>query len=128
MRDESFHPCHVSRFESVVPTMQTDLFLWGCLIYELMTSFWPRHERGRQRGEIKQMIVRREWPALEREYLGEIVRRCWEYGYQDIASLKRDLITFLMNEGWEMEGEDELSGVWADELFQEKNYYSSHDT
>jgi serine/threonine protein kinase len=118
-RDEPFHPCHVPRFGSVVPTMQTDLFLWGCLVYELMTSFWPGHGQGRQKGEMKQMIVRREWPALEREYFGDIVRRCWEYRYQDIASLKRDLITFLIHEGWEIEGEDELRGFRADELFQD---------
>ncbi|RFU32962.1 hypothetical protein B7463_g3383, partial [Scytalidium lignicola] len=117
-RNEPFHPCHIPKFNSVVPTMQTDLFLWGCLIYELMTTFWPGHGQGKQSEDIQQMIIRRMWPVLENDYLGDIVRKCWEHEYEDILSLRRDVIAFITNDGWEIEGEDGLGGFRADELFE----------
>lgn len=101
--------------------MQTDLFLWGCLIYELMTSFWPGHEQGRPEEDIQRLVIEHRWPILEPVYLGELLRKCWDYEYQDIANLKADLVSFLANEGWEIDG-DELRGFRANELFQD---YSS---
>ncbi|KAF7113949.1 hypothetical protein CNMCM5793_006132 [Aspergillus hiratsukae] len=113
---EQFHPCHKPRWDSLLATTQTDLFVWGCLIYQLMTGFWPGHERQRSDAEIRAMFVSRQWPSLEPEYLGGIVRKCWDYQYRDVEHLKTDLIRFLTDEGWEVDG-DELRGFRATELF-----------
>lgn len=34
---EYFQPLEIG----AVPTLETDVFLWACVIYELMTGFWP---------------------------------------------------------------------------------------
>lgn len=118
-RDEPFHPCHIPRMESVVATAQTDLFLWGCLVYELVTGFWPGRGQGKSTEEIQLMITNRKWPTLEKEFLGDIIKKCWEYDYLDIEDLKRNVISFLKHQGWEIEDGDNLKGFRADELFQD---------
>ncbi|KAF7184179.1 hypothetical protein CNMCM7691_004804 [Aspergillus felis] len=119
-RDEPFHPCNIPRRHSQVATVHTDLFLWGCLVYQLMTESWPGHEQDRQDAEMRHMVVEHQWPILEREYLGDIVRKCWECGYVDVEELKRDLDDFLTSKGWEVDG-DELCGFQATELFEENS-------
>jgi hypothetical protein len=58
-------------------TMQTDLFLWGSIVYELMTSHHPSQGQGLEWVDIKTLVSRREWPRLETVYLGNVVRKCW---------------------------------------------------
>ncbi|KAI0123658.1 hypothetical protein BJ170DRAFT_639940 [Xylariales sp. AK1849] len=120
-RSEPFHPLHLQGRPRAVPTMKTDLFLWGCLVYELMTSLWPGQGVGRSDTEIQSMVTERRWPGLERQYLGDVVRNCWEYAYENAAAVKSDLVAFLNSEGLLVDGafEDELEGFRADELFSE---------
>jgi serine/threonine protein kinase len=120
LRDEPFHHCNLMPFEDNTLTVQTDLFQWACFVYELATSFWPGHAQGSEDAEIKLLVERRTWPVLEKEYLGDIVKECWDGRYDDIASLKSNLLTFLGNEGWKIKGEDELDGLNASELFEEQ--------
>ncbi|GIJ84580.1 hypothetical protein Asppvi_003427 [Aspergillus pseudoviridinutans] len=121
---EPFHPCHKRPWDSLLATPQTDLFVWGCLIYQLMTGFWPKHERQRSDAEIRALFLNRQWPLLETQYLGGVVRKCWDYGYRDAEHLKTDLIRFLTDEGWEVDG-DELRGFRATDLFQDEGAISS---
>lgn len=65
-----------------------------------------------------QMIPRQEWPGLEREYLGEVVRRCWTGGYESIGRLLGGLLEFLQTEGWRVEAGDDLE-FEASPLFPE---------
>lgn len=69
------------------PTMGTDLFMWGCVVYEFMTGFWPGDGQGVGDDEIATMISRREWPGLEREFLGDVVVRCWEGDFTSAKEL-----------------------------------------
>lgn len=59
------------------PTMQTDLFLWGCVVYKRMTGYWPGRGQGVTDQEMEMPGSRRGWPELENEYLGDVVRKCW---------------------------------------------------
>lgn len=115
-RPEPFHPSHLQK-RPVVPTIKTDLFLWGCLVYELMTRLWPGQGIAKSDAEIKSIITERRWPQLEREYLGDMVRRCWEYAYEDTKAVKDDLMAFFGGEGLKVHGEDELEGFNVDDLF-----------
>ncbi|RHZ50978.1 hypothetical protein CDV55_103165 [Aspergillus turcosus] len=121
---EQFHPCHKPRWDSLLATTQTDLFVWGCLIYELMTGSWPGHERQQSDAEIRALFLnRRQWPLLETEYLGGVVRKCWDYEYRDAEHLKTDLIRYLRDEGWEVDG-DELLEIPIEEadLYEYQRY------
>lgn len=103
---EWFHPLEHQSQQSI----QTDLFLYGCVVYELMTGFWPGDRTGKSWQEVSMMIPRREWPPLEIEHMGEIVRKCWEGGFADAEQLKMEVVVFLEGLGWSIEGNDDLKG------------------
>lgn len=68
---QSFRP------QTKVPTLQTDLFLWGCVIYEIMTGHWPGEGQGLSLDEQSSLVSHQQWPRLESMYLGDVVRKCW---------------------------------------------------
>lgn len=104
---EWFHPLeHQSKH-----TTQTDLFLYGCVVYELMTGFWPGDRTGKSGQEVAMMIPRKEWPPLEIEHMGEIVRKCWAGDFADAKQLKTEVVAFLEGLGWSIEGNDDLQGL-----------------
>lgn len=110
---EPFHPLNARQPGSrraAEPSVATDLFLWGCVVYELMVGHWPGHEEGTGRSweDMGLMIARQEWPELQREYLGEVVRRCWTGGYESSQRLRADLLEFLRAQGWQVEAGDDL--------------------
>lgn len=74
---EAFQPLRGVRGPAYRPTLQTDLFLWGCVVYELITGHWPGNGQGLSWQEKSSLISRREWPRLEIEYLGNVVHMCW---------------------------------------------------
>lgn len=115
-RDEPFHPLHVPRFQAVVATVQTDLFLWGCLVYELMTGVWPGSGPSTSRAQAQEMLVTGQWPVLEEDYLGRIIRGCWENSYEDAVGVMADLVSTLEADGFEIDGDDIRSGQF-DQLF-----------
>lgn len=112
---EPFHPLNVRQpgvRRSPEPSMQTDLFLWGCVVYEIMVGHWPGYEgsEGAKRSwaNMAAMIPRQEWPGLEREYLGDLVTRCWKGEVESSRRLQEDLVEFLQTEGWQVEDGDDL--------------------
>lgn len=66
-----------SRKIGAVPILETDVFLWGCIVYELMTGYWPGEGQGLEHEEKEALPFRQGWPKLEAKYLGEVVRKCW---------------------------------------------------
>ncbi|KAF2790992.1 hypothetical protein K505DRAFT_419452 [Melanomma pulvis-pyrius CBS 109.77] len=112
----NFHPLE----HQANPTKQTDLFLYGCTVYELMTGFWPATRSGIPTWrEIAAMVPRKEWPLLEAECMGEIVRKCWNGEYASAEEVKASVVAFLGGLGWEIEGDDDLKGFNATDLFSQ---------
>ncbi len=71
------------------PTKQTDLFWFGCTVFQLMTGAWPGHRLvNRSEREAADMVVRREWLPLESECMGEIVHKCWGAGYNSAEEVQ----------------------------------------
>lgn len=110
---EPFHPLNVRQpgaRRGPEPAVGTDLFLWGCVVYELMVGRWPGRGAGAggSSGDVGRMIAQQEWPALETGFLGEKVRRCWAGGYESSRHLRADVVEFLRAEGWRVEGDDDL--------------------
>lgn len=68
-------------------TLQTDLFLWGSVVYELMTGHYPGNGQGLEYKDKSTMVSRREWPRLETMYLGDVVRKCWAGDITSAAEL-----------------------------------------
>ena len=63
------------------------------------------------------MVSARQWPALEQEFLGKIVRRSWNGEYRNTEQIRSDVVEILGDEGWEVEGEDILRGLDITFLF-----------
>jgi serine/threonine protein kinase len=111
---DNFHPLE----HQANPTKQTDLFLYGCTVYELMTGFWPVSRSGIcSSRETAAMISRKEWPLLEAECMGEIVHKCWNDEYASVQEVRAAVVAFLEGLGWEIEGDDDLKNFDAIDLF-----------
>ncbi|KAG8631100.1 hypothetical protein KVT40_000240 [Elsinoe batatas] len=107
----AFHPLEGKRGEDDSPTEQTDVSMWGCLVYELMTGAWPDN-----RVPDPEVVTTGQWPRLEVEYLGEIIGNCWTGEIADAASLMDKLRSTISGLGWQVI-EDVLVGFDAEALF-----------
>jgi hypothetical protein len=114
-----FHPSLIpnkghgpgGRWDRDLATVQTDLFLWAGLVYELLTGTWPANERGLD--EVRAMLTNKIWPRLGEEKLDRIMTKCWEYGYGSADEVKADLGRALAAEGLMVGGVegDEIQGL-----------------
>ncbi|KAK5993508.1 hypothetical protein PT974_06940 [Cladobotryum mycophilum] len=91
----TFNPRSISK----IPNTKTDILWWGCVVYELMTGLWPEYEQARSYEERKAMVTWREWPSLQAEFLGNIVKKCWEGEYATSENLKQDVMRFVETDG-----------------------------
>jgi serine/threonine protein kinase len=92
-------------------TMQTDLFMWGCVVYELMTGHYPGQGQGLEWKDVALLVPRREWPRLETMYLGDVVRRCWADEITSAAGLVVAVRKALTDMGAVIGDEDEVRDV-----------------
>lgn len=117
--DWSILPTHTPHF----PNTQTDIFLYGCVVYQLMTGTWPNSPSqqpapGPRMPEPKP--PRGVWPSLEADYMGEIVRKCWACEYEDADVVKAAVVEFMEGLGWEVEGGNDLKGLDVTTLFPDE--------
>jgi hypothetical protein len=99
------------------PSKDTDLMMFGYVVYELMTAYAPASRwEARQWKEDPGNVPRHQWPRLETEYMGDIVRKCWSGEYAGADEVKLDLTRFLTELGWEIDADDKLKGVDAKAL------------
>ena len=113
---EPYQPLYYARGQANTPTLQTDLFLWGCVVYELMTGFWPGNGQGLDDQEIATLIPRREWPRLETMYLGDVVRKCWTSEITSAAELSETVRRSVVELGAPVGDNDEVLDLDIAEL------------
>jgi serine/threonine protein kinase len=101
------------------PTRKTDMFVFGRLVYELMTSHMPGNGLGRDWGETERLVEEEDWmPDLEDEFMGKIVHKCWKFEYEDVEELQREVQALIEAQGWSIKG-DELEGFDANSIQRE---------
>ncbi|KAI7759970.1 hypothetical protein LZL87_010392 [Fusarium oxysporum] len=101
------------------PTRKTDMFMFGRLVYELMTSYLPGNGIGRDWGETERLMAEQDWmPDLEDEFMGKIVHKCWNFEYEDVEELQSEVQAFVEAQGWSIRG-DELEGFDAHSIQRE---------
>lgn len=111
---EPFHPLYNLTGQAAQPTLQTDIFLWGCVTYELMTGYWPGSGQGLSDQETSMLVACKEWPTLESQYLGEIVHMCWEGEVKDSAELLEKVRATIVESGSVVENDDEIVNLDID--------------
>ncbi|EWY87761.1 hypothetical protein FOYG_09154 [Fusarium oxysporum NRRL 32931] len=102
-----------------VPTSETDMFMFGRLVYQIMTSGLPGDGIGRDWGETERLMAEEDWmPDLEDEFMGKIVHKCWRFEYEDVEELRSEVQAFVEAHGWSIRG-DELEGFDAHSIHRE---------
>lgn len=104
----TFHPLE----HQCNPTKLTDIFLFGCVLFELMTGFWPGIRSGLGSWqEMAALIPLRAWPLLEEACMGNIVHQCWNNEFFDAEHVKAALASFLQDLGQEIDKNGNLLGL-----------------
>ncbi|KAF5581776.1 hypothetical protein FPCIR_9949 [Fusarium pseudocircinatum] len=98
-----------------VPTLKTDMFYFGGLVYEFMTSHVPGLESFR---EIRRVVAEGWMPDLEDEFMGKVIHKCWKFEYEDIEELQSHVQAFVEAQGRTNKG-DELEGFDAYSIYRE---------
>ena len=93
------------------PTLKTDMFMFGRLVYCIMTSHMPGEGMGRKSGETARLLRDEDWmPDLEDEFLGSILHKCWRFDYKNIEELQSEVRALVESHGWSIV-EDKLEGL-----------------
>jgi hypothetical protein len=85
------------------PDVKSDLFDWGTFVYTLKTNQLPQGNANYH--ETEALVHQQNFPNLASDLMGDIVRRCWMQHYGSVAELRRDVESFLVSKGYEVEGD-----------------------
>jgi serine/threonine protein kinase len=87
---ESFMPRHDKDYADV----QTDIFALGSTIYHIVTGHRPFPELDTidDEAEFLRRFLEDQFPCLQAEVGGEIIRKCWESRYSSASEVVDDLV------------------------------------
>ncbi|RGP61413.1 hypothetical protein FLONG3_10527 [Fusarium longipes] len=98
------------------PTLGTDIFMFGNLIYGIMTCHAPGEGKGHGPGETERLMRDEDWmPDLEDEFMGKIVHKCWRFQYDTVEELQSEVRALIESYGWTVSG-DELEELDIDHI------------
>ena len=84
----SVHATH-PRLSIVEPTVQSELFALGSLLYEVETTRKPFEEK--REDEVEVLFEVDEYPATSGLVLRDGIRKCWTMGYRDVGEVVIDI-------------------------------------
>lgn len=85
------------------PDIKSDLFDWGTFVYTLMTNQLPQGNANYH--ETKALVRQQNFPNLASDLMGDMARKCWMQDHGSVAELRRDVESFLVSKGYEVEGD-----------------------
>ncbi|KAF2993406.1 hypothetical protein E8E13_001835 [Curvularia kusanoi] len=113
----NFHPLEGQ--DERRPTQQTDIFLFGCMLFQFMTGFWPANDVEGW-SIINRPFDSPAWPLvpiLEEVHMGRIVRQCWNGHFESAEQVKAAVVSLVRDSGWEIDEQCNLSDFDAASLF-----------
>lgn len=84
----SAHSSH-PRLPFTKPSVYSELFAFGSLLYEVETTYEPYHDKND--GELEELFGADEYPDTSNLILGEVIRKCWTRYYTDARKLIADV-------------------------------------
>ncbi|KAI1505520.1 kinase-like protein [Biscogniauxia marginata] len=84
----SAHSTH-PRLSVTEPSVCSELFAFGSLLYEVETTYEPYHDRND--GELEELFGADQYPDTSSLVLGEVIRKCWMTRYTDANELIADI-------------------------------------
>ncbi|DAA75183.1 TPA_exp: Uncharacterized protein A8136_1934 [Trichophyton benhamiae CBS 112371] len=102
----STHPCLIRTKGPMPlePTVKTELFSIGTVLYEMSTIYKPYHDKGDS--EVEKLYLKGLFPDTTGLLLGDIIQKCWTEKYNDTKEVIEDLqqIQPGLNDGTEVQG------------------------
>lgn len=71
------------------PTVQTEIFSLGSVIYEISTTY--KAYDGMDEDEIQTRYAKGEFPPTEHLFLGSVILKCWRGGYNDAGEVAAEI-------------------------------------
>ncbi|OTA96288.1 hypothetical protein M434DRAFT_67809 [Hypoxylon sp. CO27-5] len=84
----SAHSTH-PRLSVTQPSVYSELFAFGSLLYEMETTFEAYHDKND--GELEELFESDQYPETGNLILGEVIRKCWMAQYADASELIADI-------------------------------------
>lgn len=84
----SAHSTH-PKFPITQPSIQSELFAVGSMLYEMETTFEPYHDKND--GELEDLFEGDQFPDTSDLVLGEVIRKCWAANYTDSIEVVVDI-------------------------------------
>ncbi|KAH6714974.1 hypothetical protein BKA61DRAFT_480978 [Leptodontidium sp. MPI-SDFR-AT-0119] len=86
-------------------SVKSDLFDWATFVYTLMTNKEPERDPFNAYLDVPKQIRAKDYPQLSEHVMGKIVRKCWLQEYQNAMDVRRDVAAFLLDSGFEVDGD-----------------------
>ena len=76
---------------------RTDIFAFGCAIYEVIIGRPPHHEleaSNERYWEVEQLYINNRFPDVTSLPLGRLIRSCWHGDFNSMSEIIRELEAF----------------------------------
>ncbi|RMZ82795.1 hypothetical protein DV738_g1608, partial [Chaetothyriales sp. CBS 135597] len=70
---------------------QTDIFAFGCVVYEILTGRHPHHELENRPEAVKQLYQDNQFPDVANLPLGQLMQDCWHGTYNSMSEVVQAL-------------------------------------
>ncbi|KAI1656543.1 kinase-like protein [Daldinia decipiens] len=84
----SVHSTH-PRLSIMQPSVQSELFAFGSLLYEVETTYKPYHDKNE--GDIEDLFEADEYPDTSEMILGDVIKKCWMTQYSNASEVVADI-------------------------------------
>ncbi|KAK4095842.1 hypothetical protein N658DRAFT_88966 [Parathielavia hyrcaniae] len=84
----SAHSTH-PRLSTFKPSVHSELFALGSLLYEIETTYQPFYERADH--EVEALFEANQFPSTGGLLLGVVISKCWTIAYQNAGDVLTDL-------------------------------------
>lgn len=78
------------RCEGDTVTLDTEIFAFGCVLYEIETGHVPYPDL--EYHEVDERYKTNNFPSLAGSFLGAIIMKCWAGHYEDMAVALKDIL------------------------------------
>lgn len=76
-------------YPSHTPSIQSEMFALGSLLFEIETTRLPYHEKSDK--EIGELFTASVFPNTSELLLGDVIRKCWTEEYIDVGDVLKDM-------------------------------------
>lgn len=85
---------HPNKDEYTTPTIRCEIHTLGSTMYEIITGKEPHH--GLEKEAVAKLLEEGQYPDVSNISLGDVIRRCWEGGFDSVAEVAEEIARYGM--------------------------------